>query len=80
MLHMICTVGLGQVNTSRSGQNAQNLRIFHKIRNNVILSGQNGNFNLKFNDHKDVADKMGSPILSAWRIPTVVFVWYFLCT
>ena len=36
--------------------------------------GENGNFDYKFNDLKDVADKTEFPILSAWPKPTVVFV------
>jgi hypothetical protein len=43
----------------------QNLRNFLQIWKNVILSGQNGDFKYKFNDHKDVADKTKFPILSA---------------
>ena len=38
----------------------------------TTLSGQNRNFEYKFNDHKYVADKTGFPILSAWPRTTVV--------
>ena len=49
------TVGLCQADTSLSGQNGQNLRIFSENKKNVSLSRQNGNFGYIFNE--DVADK-----------------------
>ena len=63
------TAGLGQADTSLSGQN---IRTFLKIQKIFSLSGQNGNFDYKLNDYKVVADKTGLAILSAWPRPTVV--------
>ena len=49
-------MGLGQADTSQCGQN---LRIFSANPKNVILSEENRNFEYKFNDPKDVANKTG---------------------
>jgi hypothetical protein len=46
--------------------------LFFEIRENVSPSGQNGNFDLKFNDDKGVADKTGFLILSAWPKHTLL--------
>lgn len=59
---------------SLSRQNKENLRIFLNIRQNVSLSGLNGNFDYKFNDHKNVPAKSGLTILPASPKPTSLFI------
>ena len=59
-------------NYCKSWPSGQNLRIFSENSKNLGLSGQNGNFDYKFNDHKDVAEKTGFLILYARPRPTVL--------
>ena len=45
---------------------------FSQNPKNVSLSGQNRNFDYKFNDHKELANKTGFSILSARQRPAVL--------
>ena len=58
--------------TVGSAKRAKPTHFFWKSKKKVSISGQNGYFDHKFKDNKDVADKTEYPILSVWPTTTVV--------